>query len=90
MRAITFTSLITCLIFLFSCKKGSVNTLEDKLCNIPKPTDTYDYPVKPGTTQWATFTNGQQTVRCLSDTKLFFIKNVNGRADSNIKPRTTL
>lgn len=60
MRAIYFTPLIACVISLFSCKKDSVDVCEPGSCTITKPQDTYDYPIKPGTPQWAMFTDGQQ------------------------------
>jgi len=57
MRIISIPPLIACLLSLIvSCKKDSVNVCESGSCTIAKPIDTYNYPVKPGTAQWATFT----------------------------------
>lgn len=61
--------LILSVLFSFSCKKQTVSynkrlakasVCNCKGCVIPKPGDTYNYPVKAGTKEWAQFTSHAQ------------------------------
>jgi len=51
-------SLITAFIIL-SCGKKK-NDCSFLMCDIRKPAGTYDYPIKPGAAQWASFTSQQE------------------------------
>ncbi|MEO8962552.1 MAG: hypothetical protein ABI325_11765 [Ginsengibacter sp.] len=56
-----FSFLLTMFICVFiSCRKDAASLCENGSCAIVKPTDTYDYPVKGGTPEWAAFTTHQQ------------------------------
>lgn len=43
-----------------ACRKNSTNLCGVGNCIIEKPFDTYDYPIKGGTPEWAAFTTHQQ------------------------------
>lgn len=45
---------------MFSCRKNRTSVGENGACTIEKPDDTYDYPIKGGTPEWAAFTTHQQ------------------------------
>lgn len=52
--------IITSVCLFVSCRKDSTNACKTGTCIIEKPADTYDYPVKGGTPEWAAFTTHQQ------------------------------
>lgn len=47
-------------LFLISCKKDQKTACESRLCSIVKSKDTYNYPIKAGSPEWAAFTSHQQ------------------------------
>ena len=44
----------------FACKKDDESPCALGSCTIQKPPGTYDYPIKPGTPQWAFFSSQQE------------------------------
>lgn len=81
-------SLFVCILLsCFSCSKDSDEWDEDltyferatKCMNMPRPADSYDYPVYPGMAEWALFTSTQEMIdACLISPEM--LKNMSTQA----------
>jgi len=59
-----FLLIIFGFIILWSCKKDEIEdiTLPECECIIETATDTYNYPIRPGSSEWESFTSSEQMV----------------------------
>ena len=58
--AFSLVSICLISIFFFTCKKENASNCPGSICDIQKIVRSYNYPILPGTSQWAAFTSQQQ------------------------------